>query len=82
MMARSAKKLVTASEQLEELTPAELTEVSGGYGYGSYGYGGYGYAMPYGHSYGYGGYGHSYGHSYGYGYGGYQRPSYHRSYCY
>jgi hypothetical protein len=34
MMARKAKKQVTATEQLEELTSAELTEVSGGYGYG------------------------------------------------
>jgi hypothetical protein len=42
MKARNAKKLVTTSERLEELTPAELTEVSGGYGYGyGYGYGPY-----------------------------------------
>jgi hypothetical protein len=30
MMSRRAKRLVMAREQLEELTPAELTEVSGG----------------------------------------------------
>ena len=66
-----ANKQVTAAEQLEELTSAELTEVSGGYGYGY----GYGYAMPsypsYGYrpSYGYGyqrNYGYGYQHSYGY----------------
>jgi hypothetical protein len=34
MKARNAKKLVTTSEQLEELTPAELAEVGGGFGYG------------------------------------------------
>jgi len=30
MMARNAKKLVMARKQLEELTPEELAEVSGG----------------------------------------------------
>jgi len=30
MMARKVKKQVTAGKQLEELTPAELAEVSGG----------------------------------------------------
>ena len=32
MMSRKAKKLVLAREQLQALTPAELTEVSGGDG--------------------------------------------------
>jgi hypothetical protein len=70
-MARKAQKLPVASEQLEELTPAELTEVSGGCGYG--------------HGYGYGGYGHGYGFRYGHSmpYGGvpfYGRPRYHQVY--
>ena len=33
MISRRAKKLVPAREQLQELTPAELTEVSGGGGH-------------------------------------------------
>jgi hypothetical protein len=32
MISRKAKKLVLAREQLQALTPAELTEVSGGDG--------------------------------------------------
>jgi hypothetical protein len=68
-----AKKLVTASEQLEELTTEELTEVSGGFGYGNgYGMPFYGYHQNYGfrpfygyrQNYGYRpfyGYGHNYG---------------------
>lgn len=31
MISRKAKKLALAREQLQELTPAELTEVSGGW---------------------------------------------------
>ena len=44
MISRKARKLVPAREQLQALTPAELTEVSGGGdggGGGNYG-GGYG----------------------------------------
>jgi hypothetical protein len=52
MISRQAKKLVPAREQLQALTPAELTEVSGGGGGGGYGGGGYG-----GGGYGGGGYG-------------------------
>jgi hypothetical protein len=68
-MARNAKKLVTTGERLEELTPAELAEVSGGYGHGY----GYGRRMPF-----YGGF--RYG---GFRYGGmsfYRRPRYQRVY--
>ena len=39
MISRKAKKPVPAREQLQPLTPAELTEVSGGCGGGG-GYGG------------------------------------------
>jgi hypothetical protein len=52
MMARKAKKQVTATEQLEELTSAELTEVSGGYGYGG---------MPFYRHFPYGGFRHGCG---------------------
>ena len=34
MISRKAKKLVPAREQLQALTPAELTQVSGGCGWG------------------------------------------------
>ena len=40
MISRKAKKLVPAREQLQVLTPAELTEVSGGGGGGGWGEGG------------------------------------------
>ncbi len=36
MISLKAKKLVPATEQLQALTPAELTEVSGGGGDGNY----------------------------------------------
>jgi hypothetical protein len=42
MISRKAKKLVPAREQLQALTPAELTEVSGGWfpgGGGGWGWG-------------------------------------------
>ena len=43
MISRKAKKLVPAREQLQALTPAELTEVSGGWwGPGGWGGGGWG----------------------------------------
>jgi hypothetical protein len=57
MISRKAKKPVPATEQLQPLTPAELTEVSGGCGGGG-GYGGYGYGDSYG------GYGDGYGGGY------------------
>ena len=72
MMARKAAKLVTAGEQLEELTPEELAEVSGGFGYG---YGMPSHGFPYGRGYGYGG-----GYRHGYGVPFYGRPRYHRFY--
>ena len=40
MISRQAKKLAPAREQLQTLTPAELTEVSGGYDWGGGGGGG------------------------------------------
>jgi hypothetical protein len=46
MISRKAQKLVPAREQLQALTPAELTEVSGGGdggGGGDWGGGGYGW---------------------------------------
>jgi hypothetical protein len=70
MKARNAKKLVTTSERFEELTPAELTEVSGGYGYG-YGYG-YGRRMPFYGGFRYGGF--------RYGMPFYRRPRYQQVY--
>jgi hypothetical protein len=78
MMARNTKKQVMAGEQLEELTSAELTGVSGGFGYGNgYGYGGgYGYGRGYGYGYGRG-YNRGYGYGGGYGYG---RPCYRPAY--
>jgi hypothetical protein len=39
MISRKANKLVPAREQLQALTPAELTEVSGGGGGGDWGWG-------------------------------------------
>ncbi len=53
MISRKAQKLVPAREQLQALTPAELTEVSGGGdggGGGNYGSGyGYGYGWHHHH---------------------------------
>jgi len=75
MMARKAQQVSTASDRLEELTSAELTEVGGGFGYGGgYGYGGCGYR-----SYGYG-FPHRRMMPYGGGIPFYGRPRYHRFY--
>jgi hypothetical protein len=69
MMARKAQQVSTASDRLEELTSAELTEVGGGFGYGGgYGYRSYGYGFPYRRMMPYGGVPF------------YGRPRYHRFY--
>jgi hypothetical protein len=54
MISRKAQKLVPAREQLQALTPAELTEVSGGGdggggGGGGWGWGGGGYGWHHHH---------------------------------
>jgi len=52
MISRKANNLVPAKEQLQTLTPAELTEVSGGHG--PWGRGGWHHRPHHWHPWGYG----------------------------